>query len=763
MLKYRSKHITCLLLVISTVTAVPGPAIADKTLMDRAATEVHKGQYNKAIDLWQQAIHHYRSSQQHPKQIEAWYRIGMAYFQMGNPENALRAFNQAQLILQKHPNPALQSAVLFSMGSLHLATGNLVQAEPLLKDALKLSLRLKLYAQVAAIRNELGNMAMRRSQYKFALRSYFEALEFTPVNASQVLLKIKILTHALVAAKLSGKADSIKHLHKQLETLSSKHNDSLNKGYLTYQTGLVYSWLSIDKSRSQQDYINRSVKNLNQAIKHAETSKDFKLHSMALGELARIYYRAKRDEDAFSLIQQAIFYAQQIQDRNLLAKWQWVTGRLHIRAGQTDQAIDAYQKAMAMIPAGHSFSEVDLNLMSGYSKNNIYIEFTELLLNKSQRTSNKKKKSQLLYTLRDTLESLKAAELQDYFQDNCVNATRTSIRKIDEILTSDTAILYPIVMDKRIELLLSHKNGIERFTTQVDKTKVRKISRLFRKKLEKRRTREYLPHAKQLYTWIIEPVSKRLNSLKIKTLVSVPDQVLRGIPFSALHDGQQFLVEKMALAISPGLELTDSSSTADKSPRVLLGGLTQSVQGFPALLHVQSEIDSIHKMYGGNILLNDDFQSANMKSALSKQHYQVAHIASHGEFGKNVNNSFLLTYDSRVRVNDLARVIGLGRFAEQPLELLTLSACYTAAGDERAALGLAGITVKAGARSALASLWPINDRATAKLMSVFYREWKKPDTGKAAALRLAQLEMLKDVRYRHPGYWSPYLMIGNWQ
>jgi CHAT domain-containing protein len=94
--------------------------------------------------------------------------------------------------------------------------------------------------------------------------------------------------------------------------------------------------------------------------------------------------------------------------------------------------------------------------------------------------------------------------------------------------------------------------------------------------------------------------------------------------------------------------------------------------------------------------------------------------------------------------------------------LLTLSACQTAAGDDRAALGLAGVAVKSGARSALATLWAINDQASAMLVTEFYRQLLKENVSKAQALQRAQNALMQNVRYRHPGYWSPFLLIGNW-
>ncbi|GJL64912.1 MAG: hypothetical protein NPIRA04_35660 [Nitrospirales bacterium] len=107
-------------------------------------------------------------------------------------------------------------------------------------------------------------------------------------------------------------------------------------------------------------------------------------------------------------------------------------------------------------------------------------------------------------------------------------------------------------------------------------------------------------------------------------------------------------------------------------------------------------------------------------------------------------------------------MIGLYQFRDTPLDLLTLSACETAAGDDRAALGLAGVAIKAGARSALATLWFINDKATSELITEFYRQLQNVSVSKAMALQIAKKTLMSHPSYQHPGYWSPFLLINNW-
>ena len=91
-----------------------------------------------------------------------------------------------------------------------------------------------------------------------------------------------------------------------------------------------------------------------------------------------------------------------------------------------------------------------------------------------------------------------------------------------------------------------------------------------------------------------------------------------------------------------------------------------------------------------------------------------------------------------------------------------MSACQTAAGDTQAALGLAGVAVRSGARSTVATLWSIQDNSTAELMTQFYRVLKNSEISKAEALRQAQLSLLRDPKYQHPFYWSAFVLVGNW-
>jgi len=367
----------------------------------------------------------------------------------------------------------------------------------------------------------------------------------------------------------------------------------------------------------------------------------------------------------------------------------------------------------------------------------------------------------LLMEAREAVELLKVAELRDYFQDECMGAARFRMTRLD-VVSKTAVVIYPVVLSDRTELLISLPTGLKRFSVPIRAEVLIQEIREFRQKLEKRTTREYLPHAQKLYDWLIRPLEPDLMSLTTNTLVFVPDGPLRSIPMAALHDGKQFLITKYAIAITPGLSLTDPRPVKRENVKVLSAALTDSVQGFSPLPNVSDELQAIKGLYGGTQLLNHNFLTSNLEKELRNKQFSIMHVASHGRFEAEFRKSFLLTFDGKVTMDQLEQYIGLFKFREDPLELLTLSACETAAGDDRAALGLAGIAIKAGARSALATLWYINDQASSELVAEFYRELRDPSVSRAMALKRAQLKLLNDRSYQHPGYWSPFLLINNW-
>jgi CHAT domain-containing protein len=265
--------------------------------------------------------------------------------------------------------------------------------------------------------------------------------------------------------------------------------------------------------------------------------------------------------------------------------------------------------------------------------------------------------------------------------------------------------------------------------------------------------------ARLLREWLVTPVEATLKQQKITTIFFVPDGPLRLIPLSALKNDTHYLVEEYAVATLPGLSQFDVAPGHQGAERVLLAGVSESVQGFERLPGVESELRQLGKQFDAPAMLNDRFSLSEFRREMQRHEYRIVHIASHGEFGGTPEKSFLLTYDRKLTMNDLLAT--LSTRGGEPIDLLSLSACHTAEGDDRAPLGLGGVAIKAGVSSALGSLWMVSDKAAERMIPKFYAGLEDKKLGKAEALRQAQLDILQQTDMKHPFFWAPFIIMGN--
>jgi CHAT domain-containing protein len=261
---------------------------------------------------------------------------------------------------------------------------------------------------------------------------------------------------------------------------------------------------------------------------------------------------------------------------------------------------------------------------------------------------------------------------------------------------------------------------------------------------------------------LLRPSEEALKSNHVSTLVFVPDGALRDLPIAALHDGQQYLIEQYSIALTPGLQLLQPQPLPQRRLRALVAGLSQTRQGFPALPNVVFEVEQIESEIATQVLLNQSFTNTALQSRIHSSSVSIVHLATHGQFSSNADDTFILTWDNRINAKQLNQILQSRDGNLNPIELLVLSACETATGDRRAALGMAGVAVRSGARSTLATLWSVSDRSTALFMSQFYQELDQPGVTKVEAVRRAQLALLRQSEYQSPFYWAPFVLLGNW-
>lgn len=372
-----------------------------------------------------------------------------------------------------------------------------------------------------------------------------------------------------------------------------------------------------------------------------------------------------------------------------------------------------------------------------------------------------------------------------------------SSKKIQAILQEQAlqtgkkpAVIYVLSRPNQTDLLAITPQGdpLYRAVGGVGQDRLLKMAETFTNLVRDPRlvnTRAYLPAAQQLYQWLIAPLRAGLEAQQIDTLVFIPDNGLRGIPLAALHDGQNFLVERFSVGLVPSMSLTDTRYVNIKEARILAMGASDFPDQSP-LPAVPVELQQVAQdLGGGAVFLNEAFTLANFKKQHRQGTYGVIHLATHGEFRPGApQNSYIAFRDSRLNLIQLRNL----RLYRPPIELLTLSACRTAVGDLDAELGFAGLAVQAGVKSAVASLWYVSDEGTLALMTRFYKHLNTAPI-KAEALRQAQLEMLRgevtvkgnqlqtpqgeiplppevakgrgDRPLSHPYYWAAFTMIGN--
>ena len=752
-----------LLLLALILLAVPTAARSDDgrgvalDYLGRGTAAFRAGDTAGAVQNWSQAIRLAQAAGAADIEVQALARRGEVYRVEGHFRDAGNDLRAALTKAEQNGDQSLIAAVSGALGGLELASGHSDVAEPLLKRSRDLTRGLGDHAGLAAADVDLGDLYVATGRLGAAADLYAEAVASAQAAGDATLAATAEINTARLSSRRNDAAGAAVLLARALGRLEAVPS-SYSRGLVLMSAGSVALEHAGNLPANLQNLAHRAFE---AAARTAEALHNARLASMAQGGLGRLQERAGRPAAAAPLIDRALLAAQQVPAPELSFRLEWEQARLAKQQGQASQALASYRRAIADLQSIRQ--DIPVEYHDGKSSYRVtfgplYREFSDLLL---RRASAEPMQAQaLIREARDTIEQLKESEPQDYFRDSCV-ANFAGRQQSIERVAPGAAVLYPISLPDRIELLVSFDQEQRQFTIPVSEAALAGEVRRFRETLEKRTTNEFLVPARQLYDQLIRPIEPVLAAHHIDTLVIVPDTVLRVVPFAALHDGRNFLIDRYATAIAPSMHLIDPKPLAAGPGVALVLGVSHGVQGFVDLPNVPREVAAVHEIEGGKMLIDAAFSSARFQSELKTSPVNIVHIASHGQFATDPSQTFVLSYDSRLTMNDLETDIKYGERRANALELLVLSACETASGDDRAALGLAGVALKAGARSALASLWYISDQASAELAVDFYRGLRA-GLSKAHALQAAQRRLAASLRYDHPAYWASFLLIGNW-
>lgn len=542
---------------------------------------------------------------------------------------------------------------------------------------------------------------------------------------------------------------------------------------------------------------------LNQTIEDAKTFPD--LESLAYLKLVELYREKQRDADALHIAEQAILLSE--KETNATSRWQLLAQKAqleraqgHIEAALRDYS-EAFERAESL---RKDFPKWDDQGQSWFSSHvsPIYLERVSLLVDRVANLNNETVRRDFLMEAIFTLESINRSALEEFLGHACGVPDRKS-NSSDLLLKGEkgVAFLYPLVNKDRVMILLAAGGGIQAFPIRGPSAPsiIQKMHTLARMLSNPSSNPE--PLAKELFTILLAPLSEDLKRNKTETLVIIPDRHFRKIPFAALHDGEAYIGTRYNFSTLTGITLfnplEEESSTGEKillagvsSPGPVVDQLPETIKkevmfsakarsralASPlsghennhdimthalALPGVQKEIESLEPM-SEMTMLNQGFTLEALRASLREHNYSALHIASHGLIGKRADASYILAYDDLIRFEALDTYLQAGGRSGKKLGLLTLSACHTAEGDDQAPLGLSGLALRAGIPRAMGSLWPVDDTATVDLMRTFYRELIHQGTSASKALRVAQQEVSKDPRFKHPYYWAPFILVGQW-
>jgi CHAT domain-containing protein len=704
------------------------------------------GQVEAAADSWRQAAQAFARSGEEIRQLGSSINLAQAEQSLGLYMRARQTLTAVERSLQQLPVEETKILVWQSLGNVWRAIGELERSQQVLQEALAVAERQAKLEFISPIFLSLGNTAQMKQELAVALDFYKRAEQ----AATHLLPRVQARLNQLHLQQLTQENTDPALLWEVKDWLPQ----------LSDRRAAVYARINYaDLLSANPAYDGITLEVFAEAVRQARRIQDKRAEAYAIGYLAWFYERRQQWSDAQLLNEQALQRSQLLQAGDLLYRWQWQLGRVLRAQGKLEAAISAYEVAYNTLQSLRRdliVTSPDLQFSFRNSVEPLYREFLDLLL--ATTASDRQARLKLA---RQVVESLRLAELNNFFRTACLEDQQTTIDRVDRT----AAAIHPIILENRLELIVSLPNQpLRQYTVPVTRQQIETQTHQWLRELAKPLTS---PRGKQLgtelYEWLVKPLEADLSQHNVQILVFVLDGTLRNIPMSALFDGDRYLVEKYQVALTPGLQLLDPQPLPVRSLQVLAAGLTEARHGFSSLAYVSQEMEAIQSKVSSEILLDRRFTTQTLQTEVEKVPFPVVHLATHGQFSSNLEETFVLAWDRPIFINELRRLLrSRDDLTARPIELLVLSACETAAGDDRAALGLAGIAVQAGARSTLASLWSLDDRSGAVFMEQFYQVLMQPDISKAAALQQTQQALLQSPDYRHPRYWAPYVLLGNW-
>jgi CHAT domain-containing protein len=677
---------------------------------------------------------------------------------VGHWQESNHILHQALDLAEQIDSPSDQSATLLSLGKTQYALyrqakdlwerSNLIANRETAKEWARKALNT--YQQAAAINTDSTTLPLEAQLHQLHLliefQQWLQTLEKTDTTANP--------------------AEFTPQIKSQVDTLLQSTLANLPPSKIAIYSRLKFA-KELLKSPQYDPNFSHALNYTKVALNQAQSLQNQRAESEALGTLGHIYEHNQQWKDAQDLTHQALGLAQSLDAEDLAYKWLWQSGRIYWQQQQKENAIHAYDASINLLDSvrrnllainpGVQFSFLD-------DVQPIYQEFLQILLQPDANSDHLRQATRIS-------EALQLAELEDFLR-----CSFTNLVPIDQSENPPAAIIYPILLEDRLEVLVklpqseSSPEKIYRYTPHVSAQDIRQTLYDLRQQLDDPRNpvdRLILPSAQKLYNWLLQ--SAQANLPPEGTLVFVLDSTLQNLPLSILHDGQHYLVETYNITVSLGSQFPNLNPLSPSHWQGLLGGIHKKAESYPpqlpALSSVWDELQQIHNTVPSQLLENEQFTQTNFLNQLINHPFSVIHLATHGEFSSDATKTVIYAWDKKIPVEKFGQLLQQREQSRsEPIQLLVLSACQTASGDKRAALGLAGVALRTNASSTVASLWRVSDDSTAQLMDDFYQQLSQ-GIPKAEALANVQRNFINNPdnpSHQHPYYWAAFILAGNW-
>jgi CHAT domain-containing protein len=738
----------------------PGKSsIFAQTLSIQGQLQLAQGQTESALSTWEQTEKLAAQMGDDGAVVRSRINQCQALRVLGFYRRAQTMLEEIQTTLASKPDSAIKVVALRSLGIALEQSGDLERANQVLVRGLKIAQKLNLDQEIGATQLILGNVFRSKNQLPTAINYYAKAAE-SSVKLVSIQARLNSLSLQIENKQTDAAERLVTPLQQQLSALPA------NRLKLNAQINFAASLAQLNQRKMAAEV-------LADVVKQSEKLTDRRTQSLALGTIGELYKQSHQWTDAADVTSRAINILDNVKANDLSYRWYTQLGYvLAKQSGKEQQAIESYKMAIDTLKSLRKdlvSVNRDVQFTFKESVEPTYRELVGLLLKPNHPDRNGKN----LELARDLIEDLQVAELDNFFREACLNTERVIIDEVVDRENPTAAIIYPIILENELQVIVKipGQKTLRQHRVDRNKQEVEQIlNNLQSYLLEPDRTNDIKRTGQELYRWLVAEFDREFKREKIDTLVFVLDGSFRNVPMSVLHDGTQYLIEKnYAIATNLGLRL-QSPKPISKSPlRVLAAGLAKPSPKFASTFSELPEVPSQLKAIRETGIAMTELQDRNFTikafgDRIKDAPYNVIHLATHGQFSSNIDQTFLLANDDKLKVLEFDKLLrDRAQIQRTPIELLVMSACETAVGDRRATLGLAGVVVKAGAQSTLASLWKVKDSSTAVLMGEFYRELKTGNISKAEALRRAQMKLMKEYsNYSAPLYWAPFILVGNW-